>query len=119
MTLTPPKHEPAGDSVIVLQEQTIAQKSDGMVLFRLYVAGRAPNSLRALSNIRAICETHLADHCQIEVINILEDPMRALADDVLLTPTLVKIAPPPSWQIVGNLSDHSAVLIALGLEEAH
>lgn len=91
--------------------------SDGNVMFRLYMAGRAPNSLRALANLKVICETYLLNHYQIEVINILEDPMRAFADDVLLTPTLVKFAPAPAWRIVGSLNDHSAVLIALGLEE--
>lgn len=94
-----------------------SQRPEEIVIFRLYLAGRMPNSLRALSNLKVICETYLPDRYQIEVIDILENPMRALSDDILLTPTLVKIAPPPAWQIVGNLSEHSTVLLALGLEE--
>lgn len=92
------------------------QGQDDIVVFRLYIAGRAPNSLRAQSNLKAICDRYLPDQTQVEIIDILMDPIRALDDDVLLTPTLVKVSPLPAWQIVGNLSDHSAVLAALGLE---
>jgi circadian clock protein KaiB len=99
------------------RENNGMKNRDDVVTFRLYVAGRAPNSLRALANLEMICQEYLTDHYQIEVVNILEYPMRALADDVLLTPTLVKVSPPPGWQIVGSLSDHSAVLIALGIKE--
>lgn len=85
------------------------------IIFRLYVAGHAPNSVRARYNLKVICDTYLADCSQIEVVNILDEPMRALKDGILMIPTLVKIAPPPTWQIVGNLNDHTTVLIALGL----
>ncbi len=90
----------------------------GMFVFRLYIAGRAPHSLRAMANLTAICEDYLIGRYEIELIDILIDPLRALADDILLTPTLVKIAPQPVCQIVGSLSDRPAVLLALGIEEA-
>jgi hypothetical protein len=34
---------------------------------------------------------------------------------ILVTPTLVKLSPPPAAQVVGNLSDTEKVLIAIGI----
>ena len=86
--------------------------------FRLYIVGTAPNSLRALANLRMICQQYLIDRFTIEVVDILEEPLRALNDNVLLTPTLVKLSPNPETRIVGNLNDHASVLLALGLSES-
>ena len=83
--------------------------------FRLYVAGNGPNSVLALANLRALCQTRLADRHRIEVVDLLAHPQRALEDGVLLTPTLVKLAPNPLQKIIGNLSDLATVLQAIGL----
>jgi circadian clock protein KaiB len=85
--------------------------------FRLYVAGDAPNSAQALANLTALCRTHLLNRHEIEVVNVFREPKRALVDGVLMTPTLVKLAPSPSpRRIVGTLSQMEAVMLALGLE---
>lgn len=91
--------------------------SNGAYVFRLYVAGGAPNSVRALANLYAICRQHFSNSHRIEVVDVLETPARALADMILVTPTLVKISPSPSLQIIGNLSDEQEVLRALGLPQ--
>jgi circadian clock protein KaiB len=44
---------------------------------RLYVAGQTPKSLAAFSNLRKICEEHLAGRYEIEVIDLLEHPQLA------------------------------------------
>jgi circadian clock protein KaiB len=82
---------------------------------RLYIAGDAPNSLRALANLKALCHARLSERHEIEVVDVLLDPERALADEVYLTPTLVRLSPGPSRRIVGSLSDITPVLEALGL----
>jgi circadian clock protein KaiB len=82
---------------------------------RLYVTGSAPHSLEALANIRAV-RAALRDH-ELEVVDVLERPERALADAVLVTPTLMKVAPRPACRIIGNLSDTRHVLISLGMSE--
>jgi len=71
---------------------------------RLYVAGNAPNSLRAIANLNAIFREYLPDgNYQLETIDILAEPLRALQDNILLTPTLVKLSV-PKVSIVGDLS---------------
>jgi len=85
--------------------------------FRLYVAGTATNSTQALGNLTALCESHLAGRHAIEEVDVFLDPRRALADGIFMTPTLVRLEPPPMRTIVGNLSRTPEVLAALGLAD--
>jgi circadian clock protein KaiB len=86
------------------------------MLLRLYVAGESPNSLRAIANLQAICRAYLTERCQVEIVDILEEPLRLFADGVLVTPTLVKAAPAPAWKMVGDLNETAKVLLALGVK---
>ena len=89
-----------------------------VVVMRLYIANNAPNSRRAVANLEAICKEHLKDHFKLEIIDVLEYPLRALADGILVTPSLTKVSPLPVAKIVGNLSEKSSVLYALGIKES-
>ena len=86
-----------------------------VVVLRLYISGNAPNSVRAVANLEAICKQYLKDY-KLEVVDVFEQPVRALADGVLVTPSLAKVYPAPVATVVGNLSDRSSVLLALGIE---
>jgi circadian clock protein KaiB len=88
-----------------------------VVVMRLYIANSAPNSIRAVANLAAICKEHLEDNFKLEIIDVLEYPLRALADGILVTPSLAKVSPSPAAKIIGNLSDKSSVLHALGIKE--
>lgn len=83
--------------------------------FRLYIAGGAPNSLQAIYNLSALCREHLADRHYIENVDVLLEPNRALADGILLTPTLLRFLPEPALRIVGTLGDTRSLLQAFGL----
>ena len=83
--------------------------------FRLYVAGRALNSVQAIANLRALCAAHVPGRHEIEFVDVFLEPKRALADAVFMTPTLLKIAPGPQLRIVGTLSQTGPVLDVLGL----
>ena len=80
---------------------------------RLYIAGSAPNSLRAIANCRAICDEHFASGHELEIVDLLEYPKRALADGIIVTPTLLKLLPLPAQRLIGTLSDTNQVLLAL------
>lgn len=92
----------------------MAAKKSTMRL-RLYVANGAPNSALAVANLAAICKQHLRFTFKLEIVDVLRSPRRALADGVLVTPHLAKLSPAPVARIVGNLSDSSRVLLALGI----
>ena len=89
-----------------------------VVVMCLYVAGRAPNSVKAIANLESICRRHLKDGYKLEVVDVCEHPLRALSDGVLVTPSLAKMSPSPTSTVIGNLSDTGSVLAALGLSAA-
>jgi circadian clock protein KaiB len=92
--------------------------TDGEVTrFRLYIVAGTPNAGFAITNLQAICREYLRDRHEIEIVDLLEEPLRVLSEGVLVTPTLVKLSPLPMRTIVGNLSDPSIVLHELKLEE--
>jgi circadian clock protein KaiB len=88
------------------------------IKLRLYVAGDAPNSMRARANLAALCSDHLPPGHEVEIVDVLREPRRALADGVLLTPMLVRVAPAPTRRIVGTLTELAPVLNALDLGAA-
>jgi len=99
-------------------KQTANASVTTVVVMRLYVAGRAPNSVKAIANLEAICREYLKDAYKLEIVDVCEHPRRALDDGVLVTPSLAKLSPKPSANVIGNLSDTSSVLAALGLTPA-
>jgi len=82
---------------------------------RLYVVGTTWNSVEARANLKLLCQTHLAGRHEVEIIDVLRHPRRGLADRVLITPMLVKIAPGRECRMIGTLSETDKVLLALGL----
>ena len=91
--------------------------SHGAYVFRIYVAAGAPNSVPALAHLYALCRKHFPESHRIEVIDVLKEPLRALEEVILVTPTVVKVSPAPVQQIIGNLSEEAEVLRALGLPQ--
>jgi circadian clock protein KaiB len=84
-------------------------------VLRLYVAGTRSASLRAVTNIKRICDRHLAGRYHLDVVDLYQQPARAKEDDVVAAPTLVRTEPGPIRRIVGDLSDEHRVLAGLGI----
>jgi circadian clock protein KaiB len=82
---------------------------------RLYIAGQTPKSMAAFANLQAMCETHLAGHYRIEVVDLLEQPQLAQGDQILAIPTVVRRLPLPIRKIIGDLSDTERALVGLDL----
>jgi circadian clock protein KaiB len=81
----------------------------------VYVTDSSPKGQRTIENLRRACEEHLAGRYQIEIVDVLEDPRRAAADQILAAPTVVRRFPTPIRKLVGDLSDGDRLLIALEL----
>lgn len=82
---------------------------------RLYVANRTPRSLLAMANLERLCERYLKEGYRIRVIDIQKCPSAASRNNILATPTLVRVAPKPRKTVIGCLSDPQAVLRSLDL----
>jgi circadian clock protein KaiB len=91
--------------------------------FSLFVAGASDRSVRAIGNVRALFEFHLPGRYTLEVVDVYRDAARMIANNVLAAPTLIKEAPLPKRRLVGDLSDTTRVLVALGIipasEQSH
>ena len=90
-------------------------QTDESWMMRLYVAGQSAKSLAAIENLRRICDTHMAGRCTIEVIDLMRNPERAKADQIVAIPTLIRKLPVPVRRIIGDLSATDKVLMSLEL----
>lgn len=86
----------------------------GDLWLRLYVASDSPDSAVAIANLRALFPEDAG--ARIEIVDVHRDPARAERDGVLVTPTLVKLAPAPRCRVLGNLRNRAALLRLVGLE---
>ena len=87
----------------------------GVYVLRLFVAGSTPRSLRAIANIRIICEQYLQGRYELEVIDIYQRPELAEGEQIVAAPTLIKKLPLPLRQLIGDLNDIERVLAGLDL----
>ncbi len=98
-------------------EKAIAQASpEESHILRLYVAGMTPQSMRAIANIKQLCEEHLKGRYSLEVIDIYQQPVLAEGEQIIATPTLVKKLPLPLRRLLGDLSNTERVLVGLDLQ---
>jgi len=96
----------------------MAVRSQGHHQLRLYVAGTTPRSLRAVQNVKRICEAELRDRYQLEIVDVYKEPRRLAQDQVVAIPTLIKFAPGGIKRLIGDLSQEAQVRKGLGLVAA-
>jgi circadian clock protein KaiB len=83
---------------------------------RLYVAGQTPTSMKAVENLKRICEEHLKGRYRIEVIDLVKKPQLAAGDQIIAIPTLVKRLPEPVRKIIGDLSNTEKTIVGLDIK---
>lgn len=84
-------------------------------ILRLYVTGSSHRSLRAVYNLKKLCEEYLPDDYDLEVIDIYKDPGAAREEQIIAAPTLVKKLPRPIRKFVGDMSNTQKILVGLDL----
>ncbi len=92
-----------------------SKSKDQKYLLRLYITGNTPQSLRAILNIKRICEEHLKGRYDLEVIDIYKKPELARGEQIIAAPTLIKSLPHPLRKLIGDLSNEDKVLLGLDL----
>jgi circadian clock protein KaiB len=100
------------------ENSVAAAAGEGHYNLRLYVAGQTSKSMAAITNLRRICEEHLAGRYTIEVIDLLVHPQLAAGDQILAVPTLVRRLPEPLKRIIGSLANAERVLVGLDIRDA-
>ena len=79
----------------------------------LFVSGASEYSAQAIANVREICDAHLTGRHQLNIVDLNQEPAMASQHHILATPTLIKDHPLPARMLVGDMSDHVRILIAL------
>jgi circadian clock protein KaiB len=112
------KSSPAGKrkpGLAVELEQPGSNSRHEKYVLRLYVSGSTSKSALAVENIKRICEQHLKNRYDLEVIDIYQQPNLARDEQIVAVPMLVKRLPPPPRRLIGDLSDLKKVLFELDL----
>lgn len=82
---------------------------------RLYVTGASPNSVRAIANIKELCEQHLNGQYSLEIIDVYQQVGAAQQEQLIALPMLLKSLPLPKRRLIGDMSDTKKVLKGLGI----
>ena len=96
-------------------EESLKKAGKESYTLRLYVSGMTPKSLRAVANVKKICEEELSGRYVLEVVDIYQQPELAMKEEIVATPTLIKKLPLPLRKFIGDLSDTERILVGLNL----
>jgi circadian clock protein KaiB len=96
-------------------EQPGSRSRQAKYVLRLYVSGSTLKSALAVENIKRICEQHLKNRYDLEVIDIYQQPNLARDEQIVAVPTLIKRLPSPMRRLIGDLSNLKRVLFGLDL----
>ena len=105
------KDQDAGNAL----EKGLQDTRDKHYLLRLYVTGTSPRSIRAIGNIKKICEENLKGRYELEIIDVYQQPDIATDKMIIALPTLVKELPQPLRRLIGDLSNKKQVLAGLDI----
>jgi circadian clock protein KaiB len=99
-------------------QRAVADNPRAHFVLKLYVSGMTPRSRRAIDNLQKLCEEHLFDGYDLEVIDIYQQPALAKGAQIVAAPTLIKTLPLPLRRVIGDLSDLGRILLVLGVAPA-
>jgi circadian clock protein KaiB len=98
-------------------EKAGSRLGKGISVLRLYVAGMGPRSVRAIANLKSVCEEYLPGRYDLEVIDIYQQKSLGMGEQIIAAPTLIKKLPLPVRKLIGDMSNKEKVLIGLGVRK--
>ncbi len=96
-------------------ERELRKMEKEKYFLRLYVTGMTLKSTAAIQNVKKICEEHLKDRYELEIIDIYQQPTLAKGEQIIAAPTLVKKLPMPLRKFIGDMADTDRILLGLDL----
>lgn len=94
----------------------MSRRTPARYVLRLYVTGTTGKSIRAIENVRRICDEHLEGIYDLEVVDLYKNLPLARGDQIIAAPTLIKRLPAPLRRLIGDMSDEKRVLVGLDLK---
>jgi circadian clock protein KaiB len=98
-------------------EENYGQLNKGQYLLKLYITGVTPRSVRAIENIKKMCEQYLHGRYNLEVIDLYQNPTLAKGEQIIAAPTLIRKLPLPLRRIIGDMSNEGQLLVGLDLRK--
>ena len=95
--------------------KSLTARSKGKYVLRLFVAGATARSRQAVLRVRQLCEAEPKGSCELEVIDIYQQPKLARDNQIVATPTLIIKFPPPLRRFIGNLTNVTDLFVKLDL----
>ena len=105
----PVAERPIGTVQIGTVQLGTVQRVATTCTFVLYVIADSDLTTRAVTNLRQTVSNACSDF-QIEVVNVLECPHRALDHQVYIAPTLIRECGEQSSRLFGDLSDPEVLI---------
>jgi len=96
-------------------EKSLAIRSTGKYVLRLFVAGATARSRQAVLRVRQLCETEPKGSCKLEVIDIYQQPKLTRDNQIVATPTLIVEFPKPVRRFIGSLANITGLFVELDL----
>ncbi len=97
-------------------ERALKQAEERSYVLRLYVTGATKKSLRAIDNVKRVCEEHLKGRYQLEVVDVYQRPLLAKGEQIVAVPTLVKYLPTPLRKFIGDMANRERLLVGLDVQ---
>jgi circadian clock protein KaiB len=95
-------------------EAALAAADSGQAKLRLFVAGLGPRSTQAIADLQRL-HAQYGEHCQVEIVDIYQQPAAAAQAQVVAVPTLSRDRPLPCRKIIGTIGNIAHVALSLGL----
>ncbi len=89
--------------------------ADNKFILQLYVSGMSLKSLEAIENVKRLCDEYLKDAFELEIIDLYKNPEAASAQQIVFSPSLIKLLPLPKKVLVGTFKDEERVIKGLGI----
>ncbi len=107
------------DETTIGFEKAISSAEPGAekYILRLYITGMTPRSRVAVENVRKICQEHLANNYELEIIDVYQQPTLAKGEQIIAAPTLIKKLPLPLRRLIGDMSQTERVLLGLDIKK--
>ena len=79
----------------------------------LYITGASPNSIRAIENVKRICDQYFKGNYELEIIDVYQQPKIALKEQLVALPMLIKTFPLPVKKWIGDMCDENRIIAGL------
>ncbi len=105
----------SGVDVTESEKCPAAEPAAATFTLTLFIAGHTRKAVRAIANVKIICDEYLPGHYELEVIDISQAPDLARGEGIVASPTLIKKLPLPLRRVIGDMSHKDKLLTAIDI----